>query len=95
MDGQKAAIFIRSWMFSRAFSTSDRVFREYLVEGDSNIQAALLDALSGVRQKSINLDEEGRRKLSRRIRQLEESLVRRGALKQFTGQGKRVQEGLQ
>jgi hypothetical protein len=81
MDGTRYALLVRSWMFSRAFSTSDRVFREYL--NDPNISRGLLDVLTGLRVKDLNMDEQQRRKLQRRIRELQDSLVRRGVLREF------------
>ena len=81
-DGTRYALLVKSWAFSRAFSTSDRVFREY--SEDTNINRALLDFMTGIRLKDIDLDEQGKRKLERRIRQLQDSLVRRGALRQYS-----------
>jgi hypothetical protein len=94
LDAHKYSLLVRSWMFSRAFSTSDRVFREYLLEGDANIQAALLDGLTGIRFKEINMDDQQRRKLFRRRRQLQESLARRGVLRPFEVAGRANTEGL-
>ena len=82
MDGQRYALLVRSWMFSRGFSTTDRVFREYT--GDPDISRALLDVLTGVRRKDLDMTEEQERKLRRRIRQLEDSLVRRGVRREFS-----------
>ena len=62
-------------------STSDRQFREYL--DDPSMAARFLDVLTGLRVKEINLDEQGERKLRYRIKQLEESLVRRGAMAEY------------
>ena len=82
MDGTRYALLVRSWMFSRAFSTSDRQFREYLP--NRQISAALLDVLTGIRVKDLDLDQQAELKLRRRIRQLEQSLVRRGARAEFS-----------
>jgi len=81
-DGNKYALVVKSWMFSRFFSTTDRQFREYL--GDANLSGAILDFATGLRDKDINLDESQQRLLKRRIRQLEQSLVRRGEMREFT-----------
>jgi len=81
-DGTRYALLVKSWAFSRVFSTSDRQFREYA--GDANISGALLDFMTGIRDKDINLDESKKRLLKRRIRQLEQSLVRRGEMREFT-----------
>jgi hypothetical protein len=81
-DGMKYALVVKSWMFSRVMSTSDRQFREYLQ--DDRLGAAMLDFMTGLRVKEINMDEQQRRVLDRRIRQLEQSLVRRGVMREFT-----------
>jgi hypothetical protein len=76
-DGKKFKLLLESWMFSRFISTGDRVFREYT--RDRNIAGAMLDVATGVRDKQLDLDEEHRRVLHRRIRQLKETLAARGA----------------
>jgi hypothetical protein len=81
-DGMRYSLLVQSWMFSRIVSTSDRQFREYA--GDQTIQRAMLDLLTGMREKTINLDEQQALKLRRRVQELEQSLVRRGARQQFT-----------
>jgi len=83
MDGQKYSMLVRSWMFSRAFSTSDRMFRENYLQGD-NISRGMLDFLTGIRAKQLNMDDQEMRKLQTRIRQLKDSLVRRGEMREFT-----------
>ena len=75
------SIFIRGWMFSRIVSTSDRQFREF--QKDQSFAARALDVLSGLRLESINLDDEQRRRLNRRLRQLHQSAARRGAEQRF------------
>ena len=77
-DGQRFNLLFRSWMFSRLVSTSDRAYREYAA--DANWQRALLDFSTGLRVKDLDLDEQQARRLQFRIRQLKESLVRRGVM---------------
>ena len=81
-DGVRYAMVVKSFMFSRFMSTSDRQFREYAE--DSNISGAMLDFLTGLRDKKIDLDEQQRRVLMRRIKQLEDASVRRGTSRTFT-----------
>lgn len=74
-------VFMRSWMFSRVISTSDRQFVQYAK--DPSIATRLLDVMTGLRLENINLDEEQRRRWTERIRQLERSSARRGAGRTF------------
>jgi len=83
-DGERFSLVFRSWMFSRMVSTSDRAFREYIGGEDKNFSGLALDFLTGIRDKEVNLDEQNMRKVQRRIKEIEESLVRRGARAQFT-----------
>jgi len=80
-DGVKYSLLVKSWMFSRVMSTSDRGFREY--SDDPTIGRFLLDFLTGLRAKEMNLDEQQRRVLNRRIRELEQAGVRRGLSREF------------
>jgi hypothetical protein len=82
-DGKKFTMLFRSWMLSRAISTSDRQFRDNMNGGGVEWQKMALDILTGIRAKSLNMDEQMQRKLRNRIRQLEESLRRRGVLASF------------
>jgi len=75
-DGSRFNLLFRSWMFSRLVSTGDRGFREYAQ--DPTWARALLDFSTGLRVKDIDLDEQQRRRLQTRIRQLKQSKVRRG-----------------
>jgi hypothetical protein len=90
-DGERFHLLFKSWLLSRAISTSDRQFREYTK--DRNVAGSIVDILTGIRDKELNLDEQTERKLRRRINQLEGSLVRRGVLPGFEVRGKRPQEG--
>jgi hypothetical protein len=78
--GDRFTLLFRSWMLSRALSTSDRQFREYVTNGGTDWQAAALDVLTGLRAKELNLDEQMQRRLEERRRQLQSALVRRGVL---------------
>ena len=82
-DGRKFTLLFRSWVFSRAISTSDRQFRENMDAGGVQWQRMALDVMTGLRVKSVNLDEQMQRRLSSRVRQLEEALHRRGAREEF------------
>lgn len=83
-DGTRFQLLFRSWMFSRAISTSDRQFRDNMDDGGFQWQRAVFDMLTGIRRKDINMDEQMRRRLNERIRQLQDSLVRRGEMLEFT-----------
>ena len=80
-DGVRYSMVVKSWMFSRAMSTTDRQFREY--SEDPTISRALLDLFAGLRAKDMDMDEELTRKLNRKIRQLQQSSVRRGDQEEF------------
>jgi hypothetical protein len=80
-DGARFNVLFRSWMFSRMISTSDRQFREYA--GDDNWARALLDLTTGLRVKDIDFTDQQRKRYRTRIRQLEDSLVRRGRFRTF------------
>ena len=76
-------------MFSRAISTSDRQFRDNMAEGGVQWQRMMLDLFTGIRQKDMDLDEQSLKKLKDRMRQLEESLTRRGSMEVFSKPYKR------
>jgi hypothetical protein len=75
-------VFLKSFMFSRVISTSDRQFREYA--NDEGVAAMLLDSLTGLRREDLNLDEQMERKLRTRVTQLERAAARRGAGVEFS-----------
>lgn len=83
-DGKRFTLLFRSWMFSRAFSTSDRQFRENMTNGGVEWQRMALDVFTGLRRKEVDMDEQMRRRMNDRIRQLEQSLARRGARERFS-----------
>ena len=78
MDGVKYNLLVRSFVLSRIMSTSDRQFREYA--DDNQVGPMMLDLLSGLRFKDMDLDDQRERLMRRRKNQLRESLVRRGVL---------------
>lgn len=82
LDGVRYSMLVKSWAFSRLFTTSDRQFREYV--DDRNIAAGMLDMLTGIRSKDIDLDEQQKKLLARRIKELEASLERRGVRVRYT-----------
>jgi hypothetical protein len=82
-DGARFTLLFRSWMFSRAISTSDRQFRDNMEKGGVQWQRMALDVLTGIRRKDVDMNEQMRRKLNERIRDLEDVNVRRGGGKRF------------
>ena len=86
-DGERFNLIFRTWVFSRFISTGDRAFKTFAT-GDQGWGEFLtnfgLDAITGLRAKRINLDEQQERRLRERVQQLEESLRRRGVLSGFT-----------
>jgi hypothetical protein len=92
-DGRRFTLLFRSWALSRAVSTSDRQFREYLDGDNFAWQRAMLDVMTGIRRKDVDMDEQMRRKAFNRIRQLEDSLARRGRLQEFRKRFRGKQQG--
>lgn len=66
---------------SRILSTSDRFFREQT--RDPNLAARLLDFTTGIRWKTLNLDEEMAKRAKRRERELQDRAVKQGEAKEF------------
>ncbi len=93
-NGARFTLVFRSWIASRFMSTSDRQFRDNYVDGDLDVSRMMLDLGTGLRSKTIDFDEQNRRKLNNRIRQLEDSLARRGRRAPFRRiyKPKRVEE---
>lgn len=81
-DGERFYLLTNLFFVSRVVSTSDRAFREYA--NDPSYANIMLDVATGLRNKEINLDEQQRRRLNERIRQLEDSLVRSGKRLRFS-----------
>jgi len=80
-DGRRLHLLFNTWFMSRALTTSDRAFREYTK--DENWSALMLDFLTNIRMKELNLDEQMRRRFQERIRLLEQSLIRRGEMREY------------
>lgn len=80
-DGERFHILFQSWALSRTVSTSDRVFRNIVEDGD--VAAAVLDVLTGLRSKTLQLDEEQRKRLNERERYLMHELEKRGEAQRF------------
>jgi hypothetical protein len=80
--GDRVQALIEAALVSRIFSTSDRAFREQIRE--PNTAARLLDFFTGLRFKTLDLDEEQARKMADRKRELESALFKAGQRKQFT-----------
>jgi hypothetical protein len=83
-DGRRFTLLFRSWMLSRAISTSDRQFRDNMGKGGVEWQRMTLDLLTGIREKELNMTEQMERRYRERVRQLEDSLARRGVMGRFT-----------
>lgn len=81
IDGEKSYILFQSWALSRVLSTSERQFNQFA--SDPNWASVFLDLLTGLRYREFNMDEQQTRRYEERIRQLEQSLVERGAMKKF------------
>ena len=90
-DGVRYQLLVRSFVFSRIMSTSDRQFRDYAK--DAKISSMFMDVLTGLRLKDVNLDDQQRHLMYRRRRELIESLSRRGVLRPFDVPGKPDLEG--
>jgi hypothetical protein len=82
-DGERFYLIAQSYALSRIVSTTDRQWREYLSEGGEGFAAAMLDVITGLRYKEMDMDVEKQRRLDERKRQLEQTLVRWGQRKQF------------
>ena len=91
-DGERVYLLTNSWIFSRIMSTTDRQFREYIKDGGMEWSKVALDVGTGVRRRSIDMNEQELRKLGMRIRELQDVLARRGVLKKFEVTGKTPQE---
>lgn len=80
-DGERFYILFQSWALSRIVSTTDRQFRTYT--DDPELSRVLLDVFTGLRDKELNLDEEQAKRVNERVRQLEQSLQKRGAMNEY------------
>ena len=80
-DGERFYALFQSWALSRIVSTSDRQFKTF--SQDQDWSKIMLNTLTGMQDKTFNLDEEQARRLNERKRQLEESLIRWGQRKEF------------
>lgn len=76
-DGERFYLLFQSYAFSRFVSTSDRAFRETISDG--RFAAFMMDSLTGLRPKHLNLTEQRMRMLRERIRQTQRVLEQRGA----------------
>lgn len=72
-DGQKFYILVQSWVLSRLVSTSDRQFRS-IAESPQSARV-LLDVLTGLRYKEMDLDAEQKRMIDERFRYLQKRLA--------------------
>jgi hypothetical protein len=81
-DGERFYILFQSWALSRIVSTSDRQFKTFTDSPEWS--RVMLDVVTGLQDKTFNLEEEQAKKMAERKRQLEESLVRWGERRQGT-----------
>jgi hypothetical protein len=81
-DGERFYILFQSWALSRMVSTTDRQFKTFTESPEWS--RVMLDTLTGLRDKTLNLDDEQAKKMAERKRQLEESLIRWGQRKRYT-----------
>lgn len=79
-DGERFYMLFQSWALSRMVSTSDRQFKTF--SDSPEWGRVMLDTLTGLRDKEMNLDDEQAKRLKERTRQLEENLIRWGARKE-------------
>ena len=77
-------VLLDSWVFSRASSQLDRSFRQYVDKGGVRASALASDMLLGIKPTETNLDEQTRRTLQLRIRQVQSRLVDAGILREFS-----------
>lgn len=80
VNEEKVRIGIEASMLSRFFSTGDRYFREQLK--DPSTANFWLQSLTGIQKKSLNLDDEQKRKLDAAIRDAEAAAVKQGTLRE-------------
>jgi len=80
-DGQRFYALFQSWALSRIVSTSDRQFKNFAQDPDWS--KIMLNTLTGMQDKTFNLDVEQQRRLDERKRQMEQNLIRWGQRKQF------------
>lgn len=80
INGTKAYLLMRSWAHSRIINTWDKTARE-----DRPIQLGILQLLTGLQGREMDLTRDQKLVLRRRIKLLEDRLIQKGALR-----GKRV-----
>lgn len=77
----RVQVLAEAALISRIFSTSDRALREHLRE--PNMAARFLDFLTGLRFKTVNMDEEWKRKEARARKIAEEEAVNQGTAREY------------
>jgi len=81
-DGQRFYALFQSWALSRIVSTSDRQFKNFAQDPDWS--KIMLNTLTGMQDKTFNLDVEQQRRLDERKLQMEQNLIRWGQRKEFS-----------
>ncbi len=79
-DGQRFYAIFQSWALSRIVSTSDRQFKNFA--DDPDWSKIMLNTLTGMQDKTFNLDEEQAKRIEERKRQMEQTLIRWGERKE-------------
>lgn len=80
INGTKAHFFIKSFAFSRIFSTTEGFAR---LAADTGKAGAMLDFLTGLEFKEFDMNEAQRAHTRARLKRLEQELLRRGVVRQF------------
>jgi hypothetical protein len=75
-DGERFYMVFQMWALSRLVSLSDRQFRTFAEQPD--VAPILIDVLTGLRLKEINLDEEQKKALKERVDLLNRLALRKG-----------------
>ena len=81
-NGERFYLLFQSWAVSRLVSTTDRQFKT--LASDPNAAAVFLDIITGLRDKTIDMDEQQMRMLKERKAYLERQLEGAGVLKRGT-----------
>jgi hypothetical protein len=77
INGLKAYILVRSYAFSRFYSTFDRLLKE-----DQTFMSGMLDLVVGLRTKEVEFSEQDERIINNQIRRYQEYLHRKGELRE-------------
>ena len=79
-DGERFYVLFQSWALSRIVSTSDRQFKTF--SDDPAWSKIMLNTLTGMQDKTLNLYDEQAKRMKERKQMLEQNLLRWGARKE-------------